>query len=110
MPPRACRQFQRIQDLAKTTNDTPVGILTAENRDTWAEARQIILDASPDNQKALERIESAIVIVALDDSKPITREQISRGIWVGDGRSRWFDKHQRKCFALTCDDSAKGWY
>jgi carnitine O-acetyltransferase len=83
------RQFQRIQDLAKTKNDSPVGVLTTENRDTWAEARQIILDASPDNKKALERVESAIVIVALDDSRPITREQISRAIWFGDGRSRW---------------------
>lgn len=71
-------------------------MLTAENRDAWADARQIILDASPDNKKALERVESAIIVVALDDSKPVTREQISRGIWVGDGRSRWFDKHQRK--------------
>lgn len=89
-----CRQFQRIQDLAKTPNNSPIGILTAENRDTWAEARQIILDASPDNKKALERVESAIIVLALDDSKPVTREQISRGIWIGDGRSKWFDKHQ----------------
>lgn len=92
------RQFQRIQDLAKTANNSPVGVLTTENRDTWAQARQVILDASSDNQKALERVESAIVIVALDDSRPITREQISRGIWIGDGRSRWFDKHQLVVF------------
>jgi carnitine O-acetyltransferase len=92
-----CRQFQRIQDLAKQTNPHAVGILTAENRDTWAAARQIIVDANTNNLKALERIESAIVVVSLEDSRPVTREQLSRSIWVGDGKSRWFDKHQREC-------------
>lgn len=45
--------------------------------------------------KALERIESAIIVVSLDSKKPYTREEKSWGLWVGDGKDRWFDKHQR---------------
>jgi hypothetical protein len=47
------------------------------------------------NAKNLEQIESAMIIVALDDTKPVTREAISWGCWAGDGRNRFYDKHQR---------------
>lgn len=90
------RQFQRIQQLATEQEAYPVGALTTENRDTWADAREILLKASSSNEKALERIESAIIVIALDDAKPITREEMSRGLWIGDGQSRFFDKHQRE--------------
>ncbi|KAH8114647.1 acyltransferase ChoActase/COT/CPT [Phellopilus nigrolimitatus] len=71
----------------------PLGSLTAENRDTWANARELIA-ATRANAKALERIESAVVVICLDDSKPVTREEISWACWTGDGRNRWYDKHQ----------------
>ena len=41
-------------------------------------------------------IEGAMIVVTLDDTKPVTREDISWSTWVGDGRNRWYDKHQRK--------------
>lgn len=59
------------------------------------QARAALLAASPANAATLEEIESAILIVALDDSKPITREQTSWECWVGDGKNRFYDKHQR---------------
>jgi carnitine O-acetyltransferase len=60
----------------------------------WTEARETIIAASSDNAKALERIQSAIIVVALDDSRPITREEISRSVWCSNGENRFFDKHQ----------------
>ena len=45
--------------------------------------------------EALRKIESAMIVVALDDTKPITREDISWAVWTGDGRNRFYDKHQR---------------
>ena len=36
-----------------------------------------------------------MIILCLDDTAPVTREDISWTTWVGDGRNRWFDKHQR---------------
>jgi hypothetical protein len=105
----------------------PVGALTSENRDLWTDvgfssdrlcripmchnnqpfcgqqARQALISASPINAASLERIESAIIIVALDDHKPVTREDTSWQVWVGDGRNRFFDKHQRKlAFSQSC--------
>jgi Choline/Carnitine o-acyltransferase len=62
------------------------------------QARRRLIDASPTNQAALKRIESAMIIVALDNSRPTNREDLSWGAWVGDGRNRWYDKHQRMCF------------
>ena len=60
------------------------------------QARESLISASPINKSSLERIESAIVIICLDDKEPITREDISWQCWVGDGRNRFYDKHQCK--------------
>lgn len=60
-----------------------------------SQARQEIVAHDPKNEAALERIQSAIIIVSLDSTKPYTREEKSWGLWVGDGKDRWFDKHQR---------------
>ncbi|KAJ3516967.1 hypothetical protein NLJ89_g785 [Agrocybe chaxingu] len=35
-----------------------------------------------------------MIVLALDDTKPVTREDISWQTWVGNGRNRWYDKHQ----------------
>ncbi|KAF8500895.1 acyltransferase ChoActase/COT/CPT [Russula emetica] len=52
---------------ADTHKGVPFGALTSENRDTWTH---------------------------LDNSEPTSREDLSWGAWVGDGRNRWYDKHQ----------------
>ncbi|ETW81552.1 hypothetical protein HETIRDRAFT_156259 [Heterobasidion irregulare TC 32-1] len=87
-------QISEVIRLAGTQEGVPIGALTSENRDIWTNARQRLLDASPKNKASLERIESAMIIVALDDTKPVTREDISWACWVGNGRNRWYDKHQ----------------
>ncbi|KAG8694261.1 Carnitine O-acetyltransferase mitochondrial, partial [Ceratobasidium sp. 394] len=87
-------QIQRIIDAAGAESAAyPFGALTSENRDTWADAREH-LAKNPNNAEALKRIESAIVVVALDDTKPVTREDVSWACWVGDGKNRFYDKHQ----------------
>ncbi|KAL4073109.1 acyltransferase ChoActase/COT/CPT [Scleroderma yunnanense] len=87
-------QIERVMQLAGNDNNVPVGALTSENRDVWADAREALLAASPLNAASLERIESAAIVVCLDDTKPVTREDISWACWVGDGRNRFYDKHQ----------------
>ncbi|KAI0248571.1 acyltransferase ChoActase/COT/CPT [Lactifluus subvellereus] len=79
---------------ADTHNGIAFGALTSENRDTWTHARQRLIEASLANEAALNRIESAMIVVALDNAKPTSREDLSWGTWVGDGRNRWYDKHQ----------------
>lgn len=67
---------------------------------SYLKARADLLAASPTNAKTLEDIESAMILVCLDDHSPVTREQVSWACWVGDGKNRFYDKHQCKCFAL----------
>lgn len=93
-------QVARIIDAAGEGAATApaVGALTGDNRDLWADNREALLRASPSgkNAAALEAIDSAMIVLVLDDSKPVTREDISWATWVGNGRNRWYDKHQRE--------------
>ncbi|KAK7690110.1 hypothetical protein QCA50_006758 [Cerrena zonata] len=91
-------QIEKVIQLAGENKVTPVGALTSENRDTWTDAREALLAASPANAASLEAIESAMVVVCLDDFSPITREQVSWACWVGDGKNRFYDKHQLVVF------------
>lgn len=44
-----------------------------------------------------------MIVVCLDDTKPVTREEASWACWVGDGKNRFYDKHQcmRRFFRLS---------
>jgi len=42
-----------------------------------------------------------MILVCLDDTKPVTREEASWACWVGDGKNRFYDKHQR--MGVPCD-------
>jgi len=92
------RQIAKVISLAGETKGPAVGALTSENRDIWTDAREALIKASPVNAATLERIQSAIILVALDDTKPVTREDVSWACWVGDGKNRFYDKHQRRLF------------
>ena len=89
----SCVIAQAGSDLAP-----PVGVLTADNRDHWTDAREALLQASSKNQQSLEKIESSMIVVCLDDTKPVSREAISSACWTGNGRNRFFDKQQLLVF------------
>ncbi|KFA71731.1 hypothetical protein S40288_09339 [Stachybotrys chartarum IBT 40288] len=84
------QQFRRIYDAAEPVPS--VGVLTSENRDVWADARELLVQSSPKNKAILEAIESASFIVCLDDASPVTLEERAHQYWHGDGLNRWFDK------------------
>ncbi|KAI0786838.1 acyltransferase ChoActase/COT/CPT [Abortiporus biennis] len=87
-------QVERVIRLAGSEKAPAVGALTSDNRDVWADARASLIAADPQNVASLEAIESAMIVVCLDDTKPVTREDSSWACWVGDGRNRFYDKHQ----------------
>lgn len=84
------KQFVRVYEKAQRV--APIGALTSEHRDVWADARQALLDTSPKNQASLEAIESASFVVCLDDASPVTMEERAHQYWHGDGANRWYDK------------------
>lgn len=67
----------------------PVGILTTENRDKWAAIRDELYAG---NKKAVDDVDSALFVMALDTEATVDDEKLSRQFLLGDGRNRWFDK------------------
>ncbi|KAF2870452.1 acyltransferase ChoActase/COT/CPT [Massariosphaeria phaeospora] len=84
------QQFRRIYRNAERA--PPVGILTSQNRDVWADVYPRLKAASNVNAASLEAIESASFVVCLDDASPVTLEERAHQYWHGDGSNRWFDK------------------
>ncbi|KAF2456028.1 acyltransferase ChoActase/COT/CPT [Lineolata rhizophorae] len=82
--------FRRVYQMAEKS--PPVGVLTTQNRDVWADVHARLLKAHPSNAAALETIESSSFVVCLDDATPVTLDERARQYWHGDGRNRWFDK------------------
>ncbi|PWN89572.1 putative carnitine O-acetyltransferase mitochondrial precursor [Acaromyces ingoldii] len=88
-----------VKDPAASKMDTlPVGALSSVDRDTWTDSRQALLNVTGDggkhNQKMLERIESSVILLCLDDSAPVTTEERGWNVWWGDGKNRFYDKQQ----------------
>lgn len=78
-------------------NGVHLGSLTSHDRDSWADAREELLDKGGESMKhALERLESGAILLCLDvDESPITRQQCGNLFWTGglsSGHNRWFDK------------------
>ena len=89
-------QLDRVVKLADAAgyDPRPVGILTADDRDVWAANRPLLLQGAGAslNDASLEKIQSAILVVCLDDAAPVTRRDVARHMLHGDGRNRFWDK------------------
>jgi len=96
-------QIDRIKAHAGSSKGVPIGVLTSENRDTWTDARNTLLKSTK-NSDSLKRIESAVIVVPLDSTSPSTREDVAWTMWTGDGRNRFYDKHQ----LIFCDNGRSG--
>lgn len=87
----------------------PLGVLTAENRDTWASVREHLVETH--NDAALDTIDSALFVLALDDKASYSADDpvpIVQNMLHGDANgylNRWFDKS----FSLiVCKDGNAG--
>lgn len=104
-PGKILGNLQAILSRPLNTKATPVGALTAMDRDSWAAARQKLKGSSTVNAATLEQIESALFAVCLehDEAGPppntpvaaLTEQQVLGQAEVmlhGDACNRWFDK------------------
>lgn len=72
-----------------------VNIFTSDNRPTWAEARQALIQTSSENAATVAAIESSAFIVALEEAAPQTATERARQFHFGgvrDAANRWHDK------------------
>ncbi|WRT63165.1 uncharacterized protein IL334_000068 [Kwoniella shivajii] len=95
--------LKEVKKIADGKEGSGVGILTADNRDVWTDARDHLISLSPSNKTAIETIDSAILLVCLDDGPaPSNDDSRAWSLWAGGhdrssqgkGFNRWFDKHQ----------------
>ncbi|PGH08704.1 hypothetical protein AJ80_07825 [Polytolypa hystricis UAMH7299] len=89
---------ERLEDVFSAILDTRLdkvdwlGLLTADNRITWAKIRQAIIESNPDNATYFKTIEESAFIVCLDDGAPESSDERARHFHFSDGSNRWHDK------------------
>ncbi|CZR60866.1 related to polyketide synthase [Phialocephala subalpina] len=82
--------FQSILDLE--LEDCWVGILTADERDSWATIRNKLVSLDPENEQAIRVIDGASFLICLDHVSPATPEDRIRNFMMDRGINRWHDK------------------
>ncbi|KAG0257244.1 hypothetical protein BG011_004066 [Mortierella polycephala] len=88
------------QQLKNSEKQAAVGVLTSENRDTWAKARQTLLGLSPLNHVSLSAIDNSLFTICLDDyssGKDIDVSHLNI-FHAGNAHNRWFDKSMQFIF------------
>jgi len=93
LTPEFQTQLRRVITAAGSTTGPNVGVLTSDVRDRWTAAREQLL--ADGNAEVLEAIQSAVLLLCLDDDEPLTNEDVGRLLLHGGpaiSNNRWFDK------------------
>ncbi|KAF9116644.1 Carnitine O-acetyltransferase mitochondrial [Mortierella sp. AM989] len=91
---------EAVNNLPEKDKQDPIGVLTSENRDTWAKARHTLLGLSPLNHASLGLIDNALFVICLDDYSSDRDIDISHHniFHAGNAHNRWFDKSMQFIF------------
>ncbi len=79
-------QLQGILDDQTPPSSHPLGCLTGLDRDRWAQLRN---DLRHDNLDLLEAIDSALLVLCLDDATPTSPEELTHQMLHNNCRNRW---------------------
>jgi carnitine O-acetyltransferase len=80
-------QLVAILNDATPPPEYPVSYLTSLERDKWALARsQLVTD--PGNANTLDKIDSALLVMCLDDNETTVQEQVSHSLLHNWGANR----------------------
>ena len=73
-----------------------LGFLTTTDRDVWAQNRELLIEAGGEEvMKSLEKIESSMALICLDETTSCELEDCVPSFWyggLGQYMNRWFDK------------------
>ncbi|KAF8982110.1 Carnitine O-acetyltransferase mitochondrial [Entomortierella lignicola] len=91
---------EAVNNLPQNEKQEPIGVLTSENRDIWAKARNTLLGLSPLNHASLSSIDNALFVICLDDYSSDRDIDISHHniFHAGNAHNRWFDKSMQFIF------------
>uniref|UniRef100_A0A8C0J1V5 Peroxisomal carnitine O-octanoyltransferase n=1 Tax=Chelonoidis abingdonii TaxID=106734 RepID=A0A8C0J1V5_CHEAB len=116
-PPEIFRQLAYIQKRCHNEPDGPgLAALTSGERTQWAETREYLTNLDPKNLYLLEKIQSSLFVISLDDSSPHGTPEdytpvITKLTLIGDPTIRWGDKSyncilfSNGTFGSNCDHS-----
>lgn len=101
--------FDAIIAYAPDTNDVQnaeaeaawTGILTTDNRDSWADVRKKLMSNSGNGAEYIWTIESAVTVINLDSCSPHTAQERARQVHYRKGLNRWFDKPLQFCIGAN---------
>ncbi|KAL5014600.1 hypothetical protein ScPMuIL_008870 [Solemya velum] len=93
-PEKIMANLDHILKDNRPPSDYPLAVLTAEDRNRWADIREHLIKAG--NSSALSAIDSAVFSLVLDNDMPDNPDDLSRSFLHGNGTNRWLDK----CFEL----------
>lgn len=82
--------LQYILSRAAPVPDFPLGVLTSENRDVWANLRDKL--EATGNAENLRSVDSALFCLCLDDESFRNQSDMLHNMLHSDGCNRWFDK------------------
>uniref|UniRef100_A0A8D0DR25 Peroxisomal carnitine O-octanoyltransferase n=1 Tax=Salvator merianae TaxID=96440 RepID=A0A8D0DR25_SALMN len=117
-PPEIFRQLSYIKERCEREPEGPgLSALTSQERTPWAKTREYLIKLEPKNLLLLEKIQSSLFVVCLDESSPqATPEnytEITKLSLAGDPMLRWGDKpynciiFSNGAFGSNCDGSDK---
>ncbi|XP_030369931.1 peroxisomal carnitine O-octanoyltransferase [Scaptodrosophila lebanonensis] len=91
--PELLVQLQRIRSIVDYEPEGDgVPVLTHDDRTSWANNRNRIMEISDANKEALRLVESSAVSICWDDHEPKDYEETSQMGLYGDYHSRWADR------------------
>ncbi|MCJ1404087.1 hypothetical protein MMC11_007312 [Xylographa trunciseda] len=84
--------FQTILSLSDQALPS-VATLSADERDSWAQVRDLVRSTNSVNSVTIDVIEAAAFIVCLDDESPSTPSERCNQFFLGNPSNRWSDKN-----------------
>lgn len=88
------KQLHEILNASSSKLDVDLSMVSAENRDTWAEIRDQLIAHHPVNAQSLRVVDSALFVLVLDERSSTDTVKRMELALHGDAKHRWFDKVQ----------------
>lgn len=89
-PERLYTYMHHIVNMKLDNAEHPIGVLTSENRNTWATVREKLEQLG--NNEVLRQIDGSIYCITLDDIASENPDELIQHFLHGDPKNRWFDK------------------
>ncbi|EFQ30570.1 beta-ketoacyl synthase domain-containing protein [Colletotrichum graminicola] len=89
------------------TEESWTSILSTDDRTSWAENREALMEADAANKETIDMVEAAAFLVCLDDTEPTDAEDRIRSMMMLQGFNRWVDK---SIAFVVCKNATSGTY